>query len=271
MQSLNVLIVSDNRSKYAETIMESAYLNKLYITSEEEIKGASSINFNTFQELAQKCRALQVDVVLVEEEKWVLQGIANVMKKNYVNCFAPTTDWTNLGLSHNYARGLLQKYEMNVPPIVNIPDKFPILVKGDGVLKMANSLQEIITIKEDIFKASPEISKSVFLEEFLHNEKHNVISLYDGKHVLTFPDENISELLLNSYSNKLERMLVEEKANFTGFINSELIEENGILYTTGFNFGFKMPDISENIPPKPNDILYICLSAIYQKLNEIEL
>ena len=271
MQSLNVLIVTQKKSKYAELIMQSEYLNKLYLTSDEEIEGALSIKFNTFKELAQKCRVLQIDVVLVEEEKWVLEGIANVMKKNYINCFAPTADWTNLGLSHNYARQLLRKYEIDLPPIINLPINFPIIVKGDGVLKKANSLQDIITIKEDVFKTSPEISKTVFLEEYLNNEKHRVVSLFDGKHLLTFPENGIDSGLLKQYSQKLERMLIEEKANFIGFINSELIEENGILYNTGFKFNFIMPDLSENISPKPKDILYICLSALYQKLNEIEL
>jgi len=271
MQSLNVLIVSQERSKYAESLLRSEYLNKLYITSDEEIDGAISIRFNTFKELAQKCRVLQIDVVLVEEEKWVLEGIANVMKKNYINCFAPTTDWTNLGLSYNYARNLLQKYEIDLPPIINLPISFPIIVKGDGVLKKANNLQEIISTKEDIFKASPEISKTVFLEKYLNNEKHKIISLFDGKHLLTFPNNKIDRKLLAAYSKKFEKMLIEEKADFIGFIISELIEEDGIIYNTGFKFNFIMPDLSENIAPKPKDILYICLSALYQKLNEIEL
>ena len=104
MQSLNVLIVSSTKSKYIDKIKESKYLNKLYVTSDEEIDGTVRLQFNTFKELAQKCRKLQMDIVLVEEEKWVLEGIATVMKQNFVNCFAVTADWTKLGLSHNYAR-----------------------------------------------------------------------------------------------------------------------------------------------------------------------
>jgi phosphoribosylamine-glycine ligase len=271
MQSLNVLIVTQKKSKYVDAFKQSGYLNKLYSTSEEEVDGVISLNFNTFKELAQKCRTLQIDVVLVEEEKWVMEGIANVMKKNYVNCFAPTTDWTNLGLSHKYARTLLQKYKIDAPSVINLPETFPILVKGDGVLKIANSLQDIISIKEGIFKTSAEISKTVFLEEYLYGEKQIIISVFDGKHLLTFPNDNIDRELLKDYSKKLETMFLEEKANFVGFINSELIENNGILYNTGFKFNFRMPDLGKNIAPKPNDILYICLSAIYQKLNEIEL
>ena len=271
MQSLNILIVSTDKSKYVKLLLQSKYLNKIYITSEEEVDNAIKIRFNTFKELAQKCRALQIDVVLIEEEKWVLEGIANVMKQHFVNCFASTTDWTELGLSHHYAREMLTKYNITVPPVINLPLEFPVLVKGDGILKKANSMQEIISIKEKIYNTSGEIAKNVFLEKYLHGEKYKIVSIFDGKHLLTFPHKNISQELLNDYSKKLERMFLEEKANFTGFINSEIVEENGILYNTGFSYEFSMPDFDICDTTVPKDILYICLSAIYQKLNEIKL
>ena len=271
MQSLNVLIVSSDTSKYIGQFLQSKYLNKLYITSDEEISGTVRIKFNTFKELAQKCRALQIDIILAEEEKWVLEGIANVMKQNFVNCFAATTDWTELGLSHNYARKMLTRYDISIPPVITLPLEFPVLVKGDGFLKKANSMQEIISIKEKIYNTSGEIAKNVFLEKYLHGEKYKVISIFDGKHLLTFPHKNIKQSLLAEYSYKLEKMLLEEKANFIGFINSEIVEENGILYNTGFSYEFSMPDFDICNTTIPKDILYICLSAIYQKLNEIKL
>lgn len=270
MQSLNVLIVNSHKCKSQEQLKSSKYLNKLYVTSEEEVDGAVQLKFNTFKELAQKCKTLQIDVVLIEEEKWILEGIANVMRQNYVNCFAATSDWTELELSHNYARKMLTKYDINVPPIINLPVEFPVLVKGDGILKKANSMQEIIGIKEKIYNTSGEIAKNVFLEKYLNGEKYKVISIFDGKHLLTFPHKNIIKDLLTDYSNKLEQMLLKEKANFMGFLNSEIIEENGILYNTGFSFEFSIPDFDMHQTTIPKDILYICLSAIYQKLNEIK-
>ena len=271
MQSLNVLIVSTEKSKYLNQILSSKYLNKLYVTSDEETDGAINLKFNTFKELAQKCRTLQIDVVLVEEEKWVLEGITNVMKQYLVNCFAVTSNWTELGLSHSYARKILTDYEINVPPKINLPLEFPVLVKGDGVLKKANSMQEIISIKENVYKMSGKVSQSVFLEKYLHGEKHKVVSIFDGKHLLTFPHKGVNRELLKDYSSKLEKMLIENKANFIGFINSEVIEENDILYNTGFSFEFLIPDFDAYDSTYPKDILYICLSAVYQKLDEIEL
>ena len=240
MQSLNVLIVSTKKSKYIQHFLNSKYLNKLYVTSEEEVEGAVQLKFNTFRELAKKCRTLQVDVVLVEEEKWILEGIANVMKQNFVSCFAVTSDWAELGLSHNFARKKLEEYGISVPPKITLPLEFPVLVKGDGVLKKANSMQEIVSIKERVYKTSGEISKGIFLEKYLKGEKYKIISLYDGKHLLTFPHEGVGRTLLNEYSAKLEKMLTTEKAKFLGFINSEVVEEDGILYNTGFNFEFSI-------------------------------
>ena len=271
MQSLNVLIVSTEKSRYAKHFLSSKYLKKLYITSEEEIEGAVRITFNTFKELAQKCKTLQIDIVLAEEEKWILEGIANVMKQNFVNCFAATTDWTKLGLSHHFARKILTEYNFNIPPVINLPLEFPVLVKGDGILKKANSMQEVISIKEKIYNTSGEIAKNVFLEKYINGKKYKIISLFDGRHLLTFPHKNIKNDLLKDYSEKLQNMLLKEKANFIGFINSEIVEENDILYTTGFSYEFSMPDFGICDTTIPKDILYICLSAIYQKLNEINL
>ena len=270
MQSLNILIVSSYKSKYIEQLKASKYLNKLYVTSDEEIDGTVRLKFNTFKELAQKCRTLQIDIVLAEEEKWVLEGIANVMKQNFVNCFAVTSDWTELGLSHNYARTMLEKYGINVPPIITLPVEFPIVVKGDGILKKANSMQEIVAVKEQAYNTSSEIAKNIFLEKYLDGEKHKVISLFDGKHLLTFPHEKVDKSLLKEYSQKLEKLFLYEKANFIGFINSEVVVENGVLYNTGFSFELCMPNFEACQTTCPKDILYICLSAMYQKLNEIE-
>ena len=158
---------------------------------------------------------------------------------------------------------ILTDYKINVPPKINLPLEFPVLVKGDGILKKAESMQEIISIKEKIYNTSGEIAKNVFLEKYLHGNKYKVISLFDGKHLLTFPHKNIRQDLLDDYSVRLEQMFTGEKADFTGFINSDIVEENGILYNTGFSYEFNYPDTDK-------DILFICLSALYQKLNEIE-
>ena len=83
MQPLNVLVVGEGRT--LPLLGQSKFLNKLYLASNREFSGAISINFNTFRELAVKCKALKIDIVIVEDEKLIQQGITDVLRKNLVN------------------------------------------------------------------------------------------------------------------------------------------------------------------------------------------
>ena len=59
-------------------------------------------------------------------------------------------------------------------------------------------------------------------------------------------------------------MLKTENADFVGFINSEIIVFENKIYNIGFNFEFSKPNFDA-------DFLYLLNSAIYQKLDEIEI
>ncbi|MBR1775736.1 hypothetical protein IJ750_01510 [bacterium] len=262
MQRANVVIVGEGKS--IELIQNSKYLNKLYLTSNLKIKGGLNIKFNTFRELAQKCKALQADIVIVEDEKWIQQGIADVLKQNFINCIASNAKWSELSIHNLYTRNLLEKYDINTPQKLVLPIDFPVIVRADGIIKKANSVQEIIDIRKKIFEQSPVIGKTIFLEKFIDGEKYVVPSLFDGKSLLTFPNVNIEQELLNTYTKNLENLLRSEKAEFIGFINSKLILSDNKLYNTGFSFEFLKPDFDV-------DFLYILNSAIYQKLDEINL
>ena len=67
MQSLNVLIIADESSKALKAVLKSKYLNKLFTNF--EASGAVDIRFNTFKELAQKCKSLKIDIVIVERSE----------------------------------------------------------------------------------------------------------------------------------------------------------------------------------------------------------
>ncbi len=260
MAAYNVLIIGDENARSLRMVLNSKYLKKLYTNF--EYCNTADIHFNTFTELAQKCKSLKIDIVLVEDKKLILQGIAEVLRKNFVNCIGVSAKWTNLVLSNKFAREMKEKYGINFPEKFLYPKEFPLIVKADGVIRKANSLEEVIQIKRKIFEYSPEIAKSVFLEKFIYGEKYTLTSLYDGKTLATLPAEELDKELIIDYNNKLYSMFKGENADFIGYINSEVILSNNKIYNTGFNFDF----------PKLNaDILFILNSMIYQKLDEIDL
>ena len=122
MQSLNVLIIADESSKALKAVLKSKYLNKLFTNF--EASGAVDIRFNTFKELAQKCKSLKIDIVIVEDEKMILQGIADVLRKNFVNCIAINAFWTQLILSNDFVRKMVLKYGIDVPKYLVIQKSF---------------------------------------------------------------------------------------------------------------------------------------------------
>lgn len=258
MTKLNILIASDkDESRIIGLIQKSKYLNKLYATY--ELEGAIEVRFNTFKELAQKCRALKIDIVIVENEKWVLQGIADVLRAGLVNCLALSSRANRLILSNNYRRELLGKYGILTPKKLLYPSKFPVIVRADGVCRRGNSLEEIIQIREQIAKQSGEIAGTIYLEEFIEGEVINLISLFDGKNLLSFTKND----LILDYSRKLEKLLTGQKFEFIGFLNSKLIIEGDKVYNISFSSDFS--GISAGV-----DFIYILNSVIYQKLDEIK-
>lgn len=259
MQKLNVLVVADENSRVVNQIAKSPYLNKLYTNFETEF--SVEIRFNTFKELAIKCKSLKIDIVFVGDEKLILQGIADVLKKNYVNCIALNSFWAKLVLSKDFARRMTAKYDIKTPEVLSYPSEFPIVVKADGFLEFADSLTEVIELRKKIYNFSPEIAKSITLERFIEGKEFEITTLFDGKNAYIFPFDNCANTKpLLEYNKKLEQMFRGEFSEFIGYITSRLIISKGTLYNLGFKLSF---------PETQVDLLYIFISAIYQKLDEL--
>ncbi len=254
MQIINIVIVGDDKN--SEYVKNSKFVSKVYFAPKD-------VKFNTFRELAEKCKALKADIVIVNDEKWILQGVGDVLRSQNVNCVAPTSRWTKFGIERDEARKILEKYDFPLLSEIVLPDSFPVYVKGNGVCKKANSLNEIVKIREEIYNKSYETAKTIYLEEFF-DEPKKISSLYDGKHLITFPHDELDKELILKYNDKLNNVLNSEKANFIGFINSYVVRKDDELYNTGFDFAFPDYNIYQ-------DLIYILISALYQKLNEIEL
>lgn len=256
MQTLNVLIAGDGEL-LLPLVKSSKFLNKLYVTSQAE--GAINIKFNTFAELAKKCKALQIDVVLVENKKWILQGIADVLRKNFVNCIALNALVAEILTNSLLSRKFLSKYKINIPQKLTYPSKFPLLLRGKGFKFKANSLNEVLQIKDIINTTYPqEIVDTTFLEEFIEGEIFSVTSFYDGKTLKTFS----KDLQILEYSKLLENALIQEKFDFIGFFNSKLVKFEDKVYNLGFGLNYAQTAFEK-------DFLFLLYSGIYQKLNEL--
>ena len=124
-------------------------------------------------------------------------------------------------------------------------------------------MQDLIQKKEEL------VGEEVFLEEYLDGEIFEMLSLWDGKNLLSFPITNLTEVQqdrLEIYNTKLNFMLSDEKADFMGFFISRLLWTQNDWYVLEYKMGI---DDTTNLSCINQDFLTILNSAIYQKLNEI--
>lgn len=263
MQSLSVLVAGDGET--IGLLRASKLLGKLFTTSENKFEGAINIRFNTFKGLAEQCKALQIDFVIVENKKWISQGITEVLRKNFVNVFALNSSFYDLISSNSLSKKLCEKYRILTPKILAYPSQFPLYVRTLGTKRLANSLEEAIKIRQEINEYPQEVIDSTFLEEVIEGEEIEFISLFDSKTLLGFYPENLNEaqkIGLAEYNKKLEQMFISEAPSSIGFISSSLVWNGKSWYNQGFGINFPKPEI---------DFMFILVSAIYQKLDEISL
>ena len=97
------------------------------------------------------------------------------------------------------------------------------------------------------------------MERYIKGEEFLLYSFFDGKNLITFSPQGLDT---KTYSNKLECMFVQENPNFIGYITSRVMLSDEKLYNLGFNLEF---------PSFDDDIIFVLISAIYQKLNELRL
>ena len=257
---MNLLIIGKLQKNLFQ---ESKLLDKLYTATSEPLEDIPNIEFESFEDLAFKAKSLKIDIAITTDKDLIQAGIADVLKKQLVNITAVNKKWFNLETSRLIAKQLASYYSINVPAVFKAPLSFPVIIKTDKPKGnfIANSMQDLINKMETLQ------GEKTFLEEYLDGEVYNLTSLWDGKNLLSFPIENLTEVQhdrLELYKTKLNFMLSDEKADFTGFFTSKLLWAKNDWYL----LEYKMR-LDKNAQIK-GDLLYILNSALYQKLNEIQ-
>lgn len=264
LQSLNVLIIGEG--KVFQLVKNSKFLNKIYVTSSNNDDEFINIKFNTFKELVKKCKSLRIDFVIVEDEKLIAQGIAETLQKNFINCIAINSYWYDLLKTYKTRTNLLAKYDISYPKLLKFPSEFPVYLKTVGYKKQIFTMQDLIKEKKYIDENLPRsIAENTYIEKDLGDKVFNFSSIYDGKNLRYFVENELSDIQnerLQIYFDKFKNLLIDEKANFMGFINSELVWFENDWYNLSFGIDFPKPKI---------DFLFLLNSALYQKLNEISL
>lgn len=265
---MNILILGTGaiEQKLINLCLKSHFLDHLYTASKEPLEDIPNVEYTDFNDLCDKAKALQADIVLVADKSLIQNGIVEILRKRMLNIISVNQKWFNLESSRLVAKKLLNHYSINNPEVILAPMTFPIVLKTDKpeLTKIVYTMQELVKIREDLS------AKNIFLEEFLKGDIFYILSLWDGKNLIHFnPKMELTEVQqdrLDLYKTKLCFMLSDEKANFIGFFTTKLIWAKNDWHVLEYIMHINEQSPLESIN---KDFLYILNSAIYQKLNEI--
>lgn len=265
---MNILILGTGEIEQTliKICQKSKLLDKIYTASSEPLDYVANIEYENFDDLSLKSRGLQIDIVVVADKKLIKDGIVEFLKTRFINVIAVNKKWLNLETSRLATKQLLQYYKINIPKTVKAPVEFPLVIKSNITEKKS----VVSTMSELVAKTEETAGEPTFLEEYMTGEIIYLLSLWDGQYLASFEPEykftEVQEDRLELYKTKLNFMLSDEKADFTGFFITKLIWAKNDWYV----LDYKMRLSQEfDLGTLKQDFLYVLNSAIYQKLNEL--
>lgn len=267
---MNILIIGTNliEQNIIKLCYKSKFLEHLYTASDKPLEDVPNIEYNDFEDLAYKIKALHIDIVFLSDKNLIQAGLVEFFREKFINVISVNKKWFNLESSRIASKQLMNYYSINNPEIIKAPMVFPLVIKtvNPGLTKVVYSMEELLEYKERL------AGKQNYLEDFYKGEVVYLLSIWDGKNLLSF-DKNmdLTEVQvdrLQLYKTKLSFMLSDENADFIGFFVTKLIWSKNDWYV--LDYIMRINNDLDVLSIFKEDFLYILNSAIYQKLNEVE-
>ena len=155
------------------------------------------IDLGNFQELKDKIKNLEIDIVIVGPEKPLVDGIVDFLEKNEIKVFGPNRFSSQLEGSKIFTKKLCEKYKIptanfgvfeNKEKSLNFLKncKFPIVVKADGLaagkgVYICENFEQSKMAVDEIFNGKFGEAKEILIEEFLKGEEMSFFIISDGK------------------------------------------------------------------------------------------
>ena len=156
-----------------------------------------NINLNNFQEVKDKIKNLEIDIVIVGPEKPLVDGIVDFLEKNEIKVFGPNKVSSQLEGSKIFTKKLCEKYKIPTAKFGVFEDieksldflkkcKFPIVVKADGLASgkgvyICDNFEQSKMAVYEIFNGKFGEAKEILIEEFLKGEEMSFFIISDGK------------------------------------------------------------------------------------------
>lgn len=208
-EKINVLVFGSGAREHAiaDALSNSCLLGKLYLASSGHFELGEVIEYTSYDNLAEKCSLLGVDLAVFGPEEPICKGIADVFRKHNIPCIGVDKYFSQLESSKLFAKNFMNKHGIKTAKYSSISYSVdysknchcpfiiphaPFVIKADGLCGGKGVViaydEEFAqkTIDEFLRGRFGQNSKTILLEEFLGGEEISLMSLWDGKSLLNF-------------------------------------------------------------------------------------
>ena len=210
---MNVVIIGSGGREHALAlkITESPTPNKLYILPGNPGTRFLGENINISPSEQSKvlefCKEKNIDLVVIGPEQPLVNGLADILRKNQINVFGPNKEAAQIESSKHFAKKVMK--EADVPTARYLPftssmlepakeyiksKKYPCVIKVDGlaagkgvfVCNDSNEAKDALNLvfHDKVFRESGE---KVLVEEFLVGDEVSVFAICDGNEFVCLP------------------------------------------------------------------------------------
>ena len=210
---MNVVIIGSGGREHALAlkITESPTPNKLYILPGNPGTRflGENININPSEQskVLEFCKEKNIDLVVIGPEQPLVNGLADILRKNQINVFGPNKEAAQIESSKHFAKKVMK--EADVPTARYLPftsnmlepakeyiksKKYPCVIKVDGlaagkgvfVCNDSNEAKDALNLvfHDKVFRESGE---KVLVEEFLVGDEVSVFAICDGNEFVCLP------------------------------------------------------------------------------------
>ncbi len=272
MPQLKVLVLEDEIDKNSlyKKVAESDFSSSTY--------SAKGLSYNSYDELAQKALDEKIELVITDSEKDIFNGIVEILKSYGLECIGTNRKYSRLSSSKLFAKKFLNKYDIPYLKKFEIDDiTFPVVIKND----FSNENSLIFSQKELDEKT---FNQDDFIEEFVSGDEISVTSFYDSEKLINFEPVKIHKKdfdnvgsscpvyisyeqydKLQNYLTKFEHALLEDDANFKGFITSNLVWNGNEWLVVDFQMNIGNSTLLNHLE---SDLLATILYSTKQKYKE---
>jgi len=210
---MNVVIIGSGGREHALAykLKEYSALKSLYILPGNPGTKFLGENINITpseqNKIVEFCKQKNIDLVVIGPEQPLVEGLANILRENYINVFGPNKEAAQIESSKYFAKQVMK--EAGVPTARYLAftsnmlapardyiknKKYPCVIKADGLAAgkgvfICNESKEAEDALNLIFhdKVFGESGEKVLVEEFLTGEEVSIFAICDGREFVCLP------------------------------------------------------------------------------------